>query len=182
MTLTNLTEKEKLDTLVYMSENMLSDNEEFQASQIRFIEVFLERFTKEMREIYFGEFSIKEEKDLYYISWAKDYRPFIIDEDGKKQYTGEDYYEDCIKIFNDCVDKYHAIHEMISKRMSMERYTTSSQRDYLKHFYMYTFVLWDRDLECLKEIVNYGYPRYTEGCRPKLSHYHDLFVIYGMIP
>ena len=23
--------------------------------------------------------------------------------------------------------------------------------------------------------MNYGYPRYTEGCRPKLSHYHDPF-------
>ena len=104
MTLTYLTDKERLDTLLYMSENMLSDNEEFQASQIRFIEVFLERFTKEMREIYFGEFSIKEEKDVYYISWAKDYKPFIIDEDGKKQYTEEDYYEICIRTFNDCVD------------------------------------------------------------------------------
>ena len=77
MTLTYLTEKEKLDTLLYMSENMLSDSEEFQASQLRFIEVFLERFTKEMSEMYFHGFSIKEEKDVYYISWIKDHRPFI---------------------------------------------------------------------------------------------------------
>ena len=48
MTLTYLTDKEKLDTLLYMSENMLSDNEEFQATQLRFIEIFLERFAKEM--------------------------------------------------------------------------------------------------------------------------------------
>ena len=73
------------------------------------------------------------------------------------------------------MDKYHALHEMISKRMSMERYTTSLQRDYQKHFYMYTFVIWDRDLECLKEIVNRGYPRYTEGGRAKLSDYHNPF-------
>ena len=140
MTFTYLTEEEKLDTLLYMSENMLSNNEEFQASQLRFIEVFLERFAKEMKGIYFGGFDIQEEKDVYYILWAKDHKPFIIDEDGKKQYTGEDYYEVCIGRFNDCVDKYHALHEMISKRMSLERYTTSLQRDYQKHFYMYTFV------------------------------------------
>ena len=48
MTLTYLTEKEKLDTLLYMSENILSDNEEFQATQLRFIEIFFERFAKEM--------------------------------------------------------------------------------------------------------------------------------------
>ena len=104
MTLTYLTEKEKLGTLLYMSENMLSDNEEFQATQLRFIEIFFERFAKEMKEIYFGEFSIKEEKDVYYISWTRDYKPFILDEERVKQYTGEDYYEICIRTFNDCVD------------------------------------------------------------------------------
>ena len=112
---------------------------------------------------------------MYYISWTRDYKPFILDEERVKQYTGEDYYEDCIKIFNDCVDKYHAIHELLSKKMSKERYTTSFQRDYLKHFYMYTFVLWDRDLERLKEFVNWGYPRYTTGRHAKLTHYPDPF-------
>ena len=77
MTLTYLTDKEKLDTLLYMSENMISDNEEFQASQLQFIEVFLDRFTKEMKEIYFGDFSIEEEKDVYYIRWTKDYKPYL---------------------------------------------------------------------------------------------------------
>ena len=175
MTLTYLTDKEKLDTLLYMSENMLSDNEEFQASQLRFIEVFLERFTKEMKEIYFHGFSIKEEKDVYYISWIKDHRPFIYDENRMRQYTGEDYYEKCIRTFNDCVDKYHALHEMLNKRMSKERYTSSFQEDYRKHFYKYTFVLWDRDLERLKEFVNWGYPRYTTGRSAKLTHYPDPF-------
>ena len=98
-----------------------------------------------------------------------------VNEDGKKQYTGEDYYEICIGRFNDCVDKYLVIYEMLSKRMSMERFTSSLQREYRRHFYMYTFVLWDVDVEYLKRIVNYHYPRYTEGGRPKLSEYHDPF-------
>ena len=173
MTLTYLTEKEKLDTLLYMSENMLSDSEEFQASQLRFIEVFLERFTKEMSEMYFHGFSIKEEKDVYYISWIKDHRPFIYDENRMRQYTGEDYYEKCIRTFNDCVDKYHAIYEMLKKIMSNLRYTTSLQRDYLIHFYKYNFVLWDRDLEYLKGVVKRAFPRYSENGRAKLSEYYD---------
>ena len=81
----------------------------------------------------------------------------------------------CIETFNDYVDKYHAIYEMLSKRMSKERFTSSFQEDYRKHFYMYTFVLWDRDLETLKEFVNWGYPRYTTGRRAKLTHYPDPF-------
>jgi len=67
---------------------------------------------------------------VYYIRWAEDHKPFILDEDGKKQYTGEDYYEICIGRFNDCVDKYLVIYEMLNKRMSMERFTSSLQREY----------------------------------------------------
>ena len=159
MTLTYLNEKEKLDTLLYMSENMVSDNEEFQARQLRFIEIFLERFAKEMKGIPFSSFDIVEDKGVYWIRWYKDFKSIAVYE-GRFEIGEEDYYEACIRGFNDFVDKYLAIHEMISKRMSMERYTNDSQEEYLKHFYMYTDVRWPEDVEYLKRIVNYGYPRY----------------------
>ena len=126
MTLTYLTEKEKLETLTYMSENMVSDNEEFQARQLRFIEIFLERFAKEMKGIPFSSFDIVEDKGVYWIRWYKDFKSIAGDE-GRFEIGEEDYYEACIRGFNDFVDKYLAIHEMISKRMSIERYTNDSQ-------------------------------------------------------
>ena len=69
MNINYLTEEEKLQVLVYMSEHRLSDNVSLQDKQIRFIEVFLERFIKECD--YSGITSFDVEDD-YRVIWIND--------------------------------------------------------------------------------------------------------------
>jgi len=101
--------------------------------------------------------------DLYVICWCKDRKTSPIFEKGSTRIEigEEDYYEACIRKFNEFVDKYLIIYEMIGKRMAKERYTNSTQEEYRKHFYMYTQVRWEGDIKDLKLIVDLGYPRYT---------------------
>ena len=139
---------------------MLSDNEEFQASQLQFIEVFLDRFTKEMERIPFVGFDIKREKDVYYISWLRDFKPCNRGDNGEVYYTGVDYYKECMNNFIEYVDKYLAGYGAIGGKMEKERYTNCCQEKYRKYFFMYAAVSWRGDIKSFTRKAVNKYPRY----------------------
>ena len=156
MELTYLTEEEKLQVLVYMSEHRLSDNVLLQDKQIRFIEVFLERFIKECDYSGITSFDVGDD---YRVIWIND-SPI------------DNYYENCLTEFTERLDKYISIVEAIGKKMTIQRYVSDEQRHYQKYFYKTKDVNWECDVKDLIEFMLLDYPYYKApgSWRPRVRN------------
>ena len=118
---TYFNDEEKLETLVYMSEHRLSDDEKLQNKQIEIIGIFLEYSIKECDYEGMTCFEVEKKSGVYCFEWMNDH-------------PSMQYYEEGLREIIEPTDKYISIVGAIGKKMSTQRYISDEQRFYQKYF------------------------------------------------